>query len=104
MRETSVNGINMIINGDYCWRVLKENDGSEVYQIHLGEIGDGVLTLMYGRGILSIRAFNTTFSGDGDVFFLEMPFDQTGSIIEALLKGHKLDLAPLYHISTIKLR
>ena len=32
-RVTTINNLDMIQCGDYMWRILLENDGSEVYQL-----------------------------------------------------------------------
>ena len=99
-RFKTTNSINMILNGEYCWEILKENDNTEVFRITLGEIEE-MITLLYTKETLSIRNFNTSFSG-GDIFFLKMPFGKTHGIIKSLLEGHNLKLMPIYHISTVK--
>lgn len=104
-KAKSINGILMLITNDYCWEVLKENDGSEVLKITLGDNFKfpEYITLLYTKNILSMRYFYTTFNGEGDTFFINIDFKYVSSIIEGLLKAHKLTLPSLYHINTIEL-
>lgn len=98
----TTNGITMIHLGDYCLELLKENDGSDVYRITLGDnFSDEMLTLLYSKGTLSIRKFNTTYEG-GDIFFMEMSIEQVPEILSYFIKGHKLKLLPIYHKSTVR--
>ena len=92
----------MIQCGDYNWEILKENDGSDIYRIQLGDINDKIITCLYGKGIFSIRYFNTTFEG-GDVFYFKTPFEKTNNFIESLIDGHEFKLMPIYHKNTVKI-
>lgn len=102
---TTINDIKMIIEGDYCWEVLKDIDGTELYRIVLGEVGQEreLITCLYVNDIFSIRLFDTTYSGEGDTFYFNISFKKTSSVVKALLEAHKLKLSPIYSIKTIKL-
>lgn len=100
----SINNIKLISPDDeYYWEMLKENDDSDVYKIQLGNIHDKIITCLYGKGIFSIRYFNTTFEG-GDSFYFKIPFEQTTNFIKSLVDGHNLNLMPIYHKSTLKVK
>ena len=102
-RVTTIgNNTPMIINGRYCWEILNETNGSEVFRMHLGTKNSNIITLLYGDNVFSIRMFDTTYTGNGDVFYFKIPFDKVEYIVEALLEAHDLKLLPIYDISTIK--
>jgi hypothetical protein len=102
-RFKSINHINMIMCGDYCWEVLIENDGSEVYRLIIRTKTNyqSDITLMYGEGIFSVRNFRTTYCG-GDFFCFKMDFKDTPIMVERLINGEDGYLQPLYHKNTIK--
>ena len=88
----------MIRSGKYNWEFLKENDGSDVFRIVIGDTfsGDENITIFYGKKTLSIRKFNTQFYG-GDVFFFKCKFEECEKYIDQLIEGHSLKMLPLYY-------
>jgi len=63
VKLTTINDLTVIQQDIYIWEVLKENDNSDVLQMTLGEWGQELLTVLYAKGTLSIREFNTTYEG-----------------------------------------
>lgn len=99
----TINDIKVISNDEYIWEVLKENDGSKVFRINLGDIGQDILTVLYAKNTLSVREYNSTYEG-GFSLYMEMPFGNTSFIIKSIINAHNLTLMPLYHIDTVKLK
>lgn len=101
-RATSINNIPTIQIGEHVWKLLHENDGSEVYEIILGSkpASEDWLHVMYGKGTLSIRQFAHNPEGKNFRVFMELPLEMIPPIINALIKGHNLTLFPLHHKDT----
>lgn len=98
----------MIQVGDYNWRVLKENDGTEVYQLIIHsqpDSGDIDILLYYNpiENIFSIRNTSSQYNG-GDIFFMKIDFEQTSMLIKSLIDGNGGRLMPIYHKDTVKIK
>lgn len=110
-RITTINDIEMIQCGDYNWRVLKENDGTEIFELTIS-VGDyekskgySDITLYYDtkHKVFSIRKFESTYFG-GDFFCFKLNFKNTPSLVKSLIDGHNGYLQPIFHKETVKIK
>ena len=100
----TINEIPMVQCGDYNWEILKENDGSDVYKMHLRSEENQDIILLYGEGNFTIRNSSTFYgSRDGDFFIFKMEFDKTPFFVNALIEGEGLKISPIYHKNTVKI-
>lgn len=107
----TINDIHMIQCGEYNWIILKEYDGTDIYQLVISKSeeqhrrGHDDITLYYDKKneIFSVRSFNTTYNG-GDYFCFKMKFEDTPLLVKSLIDGEGGHLGPIYHSSTVKIK
>jgi len=107
----TINDLEVVQCGDYIWRVLKENDGTDIFEITISineeqkSKGYSDITLYYDtrHKMFSVRNFQSTYLG-GDFFCFKLQFKETPLLVKALLEGHNGYLMPLYHKDSVKLK
>jgi hypothetical protein len=105
---TTINNIEMIQCGDYNWRILKNNDDDETYQLIVsGELNknshDVILIYDIIKGVCYVGSSVSTYSDKNFICF-KFKFEETPFLVKSIIEGENGFLQPIFHKDNVKIK